>query len=67
MSAPEPLPCPFCGDAPTITKQPAAQEVTGEWWFVSCKKIRSADCPANCWTGANSEAEAIARWNRRAK
>lgn len=70
VTAPKPVklkPCPFCGKKPSIKKHVAEQEVTGQWWFVSCTKVRSDECPAYCWTGANSYNEALRRWNRRAK
>lgn len=49
--------CPFCGDEPVVTK--SSQE---EWW-VECDNCR--DHTASVLR--ESEAEAIAAWNRRAE
>jgi len=51
-------PCPFCGGCAVLLDEP--QNGNWPWWNVVCK---------NCYLshyGANTEAEAIAAWNRRA-
>jgi len=62
VTAPKPLPCPFCGCKPTV----------GQWlyakygcWMVQCMAKRCAVGPMS--REAGSRAEAIAAWNRRAK
>lgn len=55
------LPCPFCGSAVGEASNVGEDE---DNWFVGCME---GDCGVNpCVFHPNSEAEAIAAWNRRA-
>lgn len=51
----ETMPCPFCGQAPTVE--------LAYRWMVSCE---AAVCPANPDVGHPFRHEAVALWNRRA-
>ena len=52
----EPLPCPWCGEKPRVQRD-------GSIWELACANI---DCQiAIVLVQANTEADAICRWNER--
>lgn len=56
--APTPKPCPHCGVAPVLKREPG----NGEAWFVGCSN--ELDCPVWPLTYLHATAaEAIAAWD----
>jgi len=51
------LPCPFCGGAASLNN-----DTDSPCWFVGCS---NSACPIEPCHYADTEAEAIATWNRR--
>jgi hypothetical protein len=56
-----PLPCPFCGEHPTVD----ANE-NGAGSFIECNSTACQTLPCLWFKHGESESDAIVRWNRRA-
>lgn len=57
------LPCPFCGTSAMLHKY--TDDVVGTVYGVMCDKTRPGHCSAGLSQAFDSEADAIAAWNRR--
>jgi Lar family restriction alleviation protein len=58
-----PLPCPFCGRAPSAGHRTSDCTDSGEWHWIACY---CGNCAATAHIGMPTAAEALAKWNRRA-
>jgi hypothetical protein len=68
------MPCPFCGgDGRLIEQDPMPPEITAAWWTVECSRatrrhyLRGNGCPVAPMAIGDTSAEALTRWNTRAK
>lgn len=61
------LPCPFCGQAAKVSRQPASPpEVAQPYWQCGCGDThRTRRCSVHPLAFGDSRAEAIATWNAR--
>lgn len=70
IDAPEPLPCPFCGELPYIGPDGDGRFSTerSAWWFIECLECVSDEDGQGVLvcSYAPSRAEAVGAWNQRA-
>lgn len=59
----EEMPCPFCGEPPGRMDRSSNSNSTGHVWFIYCY---CGGYTAHAHQHGNTEAEALAAWNRRA-
>lgn len=66
MSA-EPLPCPWCGRKPRITRTTSTRYQKTPWQ-VACPSSRRSECPVSPFSYLRATRErAVEEWNRRGR